>query len=265
MKTSAFCWLSEPHKLMYPYQESILSVVDICDEVVVIVSNSPERPLEKEVDEFLSSIPKIKKIEKRVWPLHTDSNYDFYREVLQEALDTCSGDYILKFDADMVFPYHFYFGSDEHILYIPRINFFCRNLFMVNLESRDSWVLNKKRCYEFGPHCKISEIPWKQLQFAGKGLYTAKVFSDVCRFPINYDATFFTKERVVDHWKKIRKLFDNVVVSDEQAIQEFMAYQAKKRCKAKAYNNPPHPLRIRDRVLSIDKECWGYDNFGSVQ
>ena len=249
---------------MYPYEESIKSVSNICDEVVVIVSDSIERPLELEVFEFLSKIENVKVVIEEDWPLFIDSTYETYRKALQKALDLSNGDLVLKFDADNVFKDSFreVFNSvTSHISYIPRVNFFGKGTFKINSSSRDTYILNAERCLTEGIDFWISKKSWGSIGFSSS-VETCFFDLSIEEAPVDYDATFFTKPRVIDHWKNIKLLFRGETITNEgELLHDFISYQGRKKQGGIKKDFSFHPEIIQDRIKNISSLCWGHNNF----
>ena len=88
--------------------------------------------------------------------------------------------------------------------------------------------------------------------------------------PINYDATFFTRARMVDFWRKTCETYKNAGLvredashmTDDEVINHYKSYILNKR--RGTVKNYKHPEDIRERVNRLTSDAWGFDNFGGL-
>jgi len=107
MKISGFTIIRNGEKLGYPYLESILSVLPLCDEFIIVVGNSDDETRTKILS--LNS-PKIKIIDT-IWDEKLRAGGQILAQQTNIALDAITGDW------------GFYIQGDEvlHEKYIPAI------------------------------------------------------------------------------------------------------------------------------------------------
>ncbi len=98
MKISGFSFIRNAFILSYPFEESLNSLFDICDEVVIAVGKSEDKTVE-----FIRSIsnPKLKIIETQ-WDENLSYDGLIYSQQTNIALRNCSGDWCIYLQADEV-------------------------------------------------------------------------------------------------------------------------------------------------------------------
>ncbi len=100
MKISGFTFLRNAHKLYYPIQESILSILDIVDEFVIALGKGDEDDNSMALIEALNS-PKIR-IVHTVWDLESYTGGTEYAHQTDIAKNHCSGDWLFYLQGDEV-------------------------------------------------------------------------------------------------------------------------------------------------------------------
>jgi hypothetical protein len=98
MKISGFTFLRNAHKLYYPIEESILSILDLVDEFVVALGKGDENDHSLEILEKINS-PKIKIIHTE-WNLEKYPNGTEYAHQTDLAKATCTGDWLFYLQGD---------------------------------------------------------------------------------------------------------------------------------------------------------------------
>jgi glycosyltransferase involved in cell wall biosynthesis len=98
MKISGFTFVRNGFKLGYPVLESLQSLLDICDEVVIAIGNSDD-----ETEERIKNIgnPKIIII-STVWDETLREGGTILAQQTDIALQHCTGDWLLYLQADEV-------------------------------------------------------------------------------------------------------------------------------------------------------------------
>jgi hypothetical protein len=285
---TAFIILAEPESLQYPYIESIRSLSRLCNRIIInfAAGKTPDvRQLE------VLSLDKIKKIKDELseckidiilddsWPNQEKIQYDDLRNRFQNGLDMCSKGWFLRFDADNIF----YAESIEeikkkldtcksysHIVYFPRIDVINKDTFHINRGSRDLYALNIDLLLKDNIDYSIADkSKWCGIKF-DKSI-TETTIENEKMMPVNYDATFFDKNRLVDFWKKTLILYKNAEMTkesfedmtDDQIILNYKKYIFKKRTNP--YKVIKHPEDITDRVNNLTPLQWGYDNFKEIK
>lgn len=100
MKISGFTFLRNAHKLYYPIEESILSILDLVDEFVIALGKGDENDSSLEILEKINS-PKIKIIHTE-WDLEKYPNGTEYAHQTDLAKSACTGDWLFYLQGDEV-------------------------------------------------------------------------------------------------------------------------------------------------------------------
>jgi hypothetical protein len=286
---TAFLILAEPHKLLYPYAESVRSLASFCDRIIInFAAGRSEGTRQFEVESFENLCQIAKEFPGCKFNILLDENwanqdiiqYDNIRAMFQNALDVCESGWFFRFDGDNVF-----FSSEagrirealyalrdkRHIVYFPRVDVVNKGEFFVNQRSRDLYAVNIDLLKQDGIEFRISpnKTEWCRASFSRS--VEEEVISDIDLMPVNYDATFFTKRRLIDFWKKTCNLYKNAGMSDDnldcktddQILAHYKSYIAKKR--RATVKDRRHPEDISERIRNITPDCWGYDNFGGLR
>lgn len=285
MKITAFCMLAEPEKLMYPYLESITSVTHFVDEIIINFaaadsSDQNHRQFEEQsYNKIIELQNKVKdyckitiKLDKN-WKYQKNQSYEELRLLIQKALDDCNEGWFFKFDADHVFNKKFIndikslFDDQTDRINFGRVNVVNKNTITTNLSSQDTYAINitnlknKNLRFEVG-----DQKNWCQIVVCGN--YNTKTVNDLNLMPFNYDATFFTKERIIDFWKKTEEAYSFVHnrinrfenMTNEEVMNSFFEYKKKKNSN-NLIKNFTHPEDIKEKIENISDLCWGYNNF----
>ncbi len=108
MKVSGFTIIKNGVKYFYPFKEAILSILPLCDEVIVNVGDSEDNTLE-----IIESIKSDKiKIIKSVWDMSLRENGELLSTETNRALKECTGEWCVYIQADEVL----------HEKFIPAVN-----------------------------------------------------------------------------------------------------------------------------------------------
>jgi len=186
MKISCFYVMTEPEKMGFPYMESIISSLSICDEIVIVLGRDEEASerkinnlkafLKKDQEVFLGD-PRvgsffygreIKVIKTNTWP-EKNWNYDAMRDHIQIGLESCTGDLCMKIDADHVFRSQYSeeikdviigYASLSHMTPINLVDFYRYHLggfkSIPTKQSKSCYIINKKNLKEDNLTCRIS-------------------------------------------------------------------------------------------------------------
>lgn len=106
MKVSGFTIIRNGEKYFYPFKEAILSILPLCDEMIVDVGYSEDNTLE-----IVKSISEKIKILSHPWDMSLRKNGELLSTETNYALKNCSGDWCFYIQADEVL----------HEKYIPQI------------------------------------------------------------------------------------------------------------------------------------------------
>jgi hypothetical protein len=280
--------LAEPELLQYPYAESLRSLARFCDRIIINFA-AGTRPGVRQMER--ASLQKISDISQKYeqctievmldesWPEQRNLTYEDLRIRFQHALDKCKSGWFLRFDGDNVFSHS---AADAvkkkltemsercHIAYFPRVDVINRENFYVNSGSRDLYALNVDLLNrdQLGYRISRNKRAWCRAEIDGSPVID--VISDTSMMPINYDATFFTRARIVDFWRKTCETYRNAglestdvdSMSDDDIIRHYKAYILHKRRRTD--RTFTHPEDIRDRVSRMTPDHWGFDNFGGL-
>lgn len=98
MKLSGFSFVRNAFLLSYPFEASIQSLLNICNEVVVVVGNS-----EDETEDYIKSLSNTKlKVINTIWDSDLTRDGLIYSQQTNIALQNCSGDWCIYLQADEV-------------------------------------------------------------------------------------------------------------------------------------------------------------------
>lgn len=281
---TAFCILAEPEKLLYPYIESIRSVSHFCEKIIINFAanrddNSQYRKFET------SSYDKICKLQEEVsdhceiilkfdttWKIQKNQTYNDWRDKFQSTLNEIESGWFLKFDADNVFrkeksqEIRSLFARDLELIVFRRANVIDKARITINAQSSDIYAVNIDNLKKKRINYRIGDInKWCQILIDGN--HNRLIVDDKELIPFNYDATFFTRERVIDFWRRTEEVYSNaqkrpdrfVDKTDEYVMKDFISYKIRKL--GPIILNSIHPEDIRERFENIGKEFWGYSNF----
>jgi len=286
---TAFLILAEPETLQYPYAESLRSLARFCDKIIINFA-AGKTPGVRQLE--VRSLEKIIQITRQFpscnfdivldqsWPEQQNLQYEDLRQRFQSGLDKCESGWFLRFDGDNIFSYSsadairkkMQESSDtRHILHIPRVDVVNKRTCYINRNSRDLYALNVSLLKRDGMPYKISanKRMWCKSEILGDVKH--EVIKDVNMLPINYDATFFTRERLIDFWRKTCRMYQNAglsvlevdLMSDEQIVMHYKQYIFSKR--ASTVKMDRHPEDVQNRVDNMTSDFWGYDNFKCLQ
>lgn len=286
---TAFCVLAEPEKLMYPYIESLKSVSHFADKIVVNYAAAEAEPdiyrqfehasyqkLLNLKDEIKSRCELEIKLDKQ-WKLQKLQSYEEIRSILQRSLDECQTEWFFKFDADNIFrkekaeEIKNIFKKSVHKIFFRRINVASLNKIYLNESSEDIYALNIDKLKKDNIDFKIGDIKnWCRPEISSS--HSTFILADKSLAPVNYDATFFTKERLVDFWKKTEEAYSFAqkrenrfaVLNDKEILLNYIQYKSKKDACSNTLKNFVHPEDIRERVNNLDSFYWGFNNFKSL-
>lgn len=284
MSISAFFCFAEPDRLRYPYVESVSSVLDFCDEVVILFAASADpsgRRFEGVSFEALSAIRhptcEVRVLPQAYWPGWADNTYENTRRLLKLGFDSCQGDVVLKVDGDQVFRpeeagrIRSVLSDDgHHQVIFPRINFCGAGRFLTNWANRDIVALRRTALHRDGIGFEVSSEKkrWGQLSFT-REIREHRVTVE-SMLPVNYDCTFMTQDLVIDHWVNADSVYSRELSRPRSfdhddrptVLASFIDYHRRKRAGA-VVRDDFHPHPIRGRIAALDPTMWGYDNFGS--
>jgi len=101
MKVSGFTFIRNGVKFQYPFKESILSILPICDEFIINYGESEDSTLQK-LQELKNKFPKKIKIIKSKWDENLREGGKILAQQTNIALSHCLGDWCFYLQADEV-------------------------------------------------------------------------------------------------------------------------------------------------------------------
>jgi hypothetical protein len=279
--------LAEPEKLMYPYIESIRSVSHFSDRIVVNYAANVGDPNMRQFEE--SSYRRLLDLKEEVknhceiiikmdlgWKLQILQKYEDWKHMFQKSIDECSEGWFMKFDADNIFyknsasKIKSLFNDETDYLVFSRINMIDRKTFIMNNDCKDIYAVNISSLKKKNIAFEVGDISsWCVVNVKQK--HTRRTINDPELVCINYDATFFTKERVVDFWRKTEDAYSTAQnranrflnESDDAVVSSFINYKKNRLGSLKKGNSPnfTHPQDITEKIRSLSEIHWGFDNF----
>lgn len=285
-KITSFLMLAEPERLQYPYAESIASLASFSDQVLInfAASNDPKyRKFEKEShdrlielrDQFSSSC-EIKILLNECWSYQHEQKYDEIRNNIQTVLNEVDDGWFLKCDGDNVFQdpdgiraLFEDMKDDFHLVSFPRIDVINKSKFCVNPGSRDIYAFNVGRLKKDNIEFSISKDPNNWCRPTIDKNYQHFVVPDMRHMPVNYDATFFDKSRLIEFWRKTAEAYETSIglenpiraMSDDQVIDDYVRYRRKK-VGGRGVADIKHPRFVKGKIDRLTPDIWGFDNFG---
>lgn len=101
-KLSAYSYLKNADLFDYPWIESLNSVLEVCDEVIVSYASDSQDKSSERLKAFAAEQPKLKLFETRLWETARLEG-ETIRLVAEEAMAACSGDWLWHLQADEVY------------------------------------------------------------------------------------------------------------------------------------------------------------------
>ena len=271
MKISAFTVITEPEKMGYPYLESIMSFSEFCDEVVVVAGRK-----EQKSEELIQRIDNVKFINTNSWPV--DWHYDCMRDHFNIGLLNSKGDFSFKFDVDHIFDRR-YIEKLKSILDTCYENTHIIRLFSYNILRKDKVYIKHKYLGTFIVNRSLLNANGIDYGFSNErgsnqvAAKNVKLIEKRVDLPIfNYCNFFMTKQQIIEksrrwHSAFFRKFGDEnsnlINVDDNSVFKRYCDYVITvELSRAKAIDINMHPEIIRERVMNVGDDKWGYSNFG---
>ena len=271
LRFSAYTIVTEPELMGFPYLEAVQSFARFMDEVVVVAGRC-----EASSEASLRALPNVKYINTDAWP--EDWDYDVMRYHFNLALQECTGDVAIKFDADHVlsgstFPHLAESVEDEigqtHFWYLRQANVLRHDFVYMKEGGSASYVVNKRLFRKQGRSVIVSNASGSNVPVAESGETTS---TRLPHFFVNYDNTFMTKEQIIKRWRAWDCAFIRTIgksmftppldgVPDDEMVGVMHRYMKGRFRHARPIRLHFHPAVIRDRIASLSPEQWGYSCF----
>lgn len=101
-RLSAYSYLKNAERFDYPFIESLMSVMDVCDEVVVSYASDSEDDTTSHLQKLAQLFPKLKLFETDVWTIQRPGG-ETIALAATEAMQHCNGDWLWHVQADEVY------------------------------------------------------------------------------------------------------------------------------------------------------------------
>jgi hypothetical protein len=289
MSISFFCIATEPIKNMYPIKESINSILPLADEIIIVFGREEEETYKY----FKNLDKKIKIYNTNKWPI--DWSYDVMTYHFDYALKQCTGDICIKVDIDHIYKQ---VNKNEielfrnnllsnlnknHIIWIPKLNYLPKNKFLKI--KRGTYCINKKLLDNENKKFYIGRKKYVNTIIIEEKYNEIEIDNLDMAF-LNYDCTFMTRKKLIEkqyYWyNAYLKLFgslshfnvpDDILNRDNDMIdfvvnrvKERIKWAQKKTLKGQNYffnfDFNFNPKVIRERLLNLDENQYGYNYFG---
>ena len=102
-KISVYTYLKNGEKFDYPFLESILSVIEVCDECIVCCASDSEDQTWLYLQRLEKMFPKIRLLPSELWKEKNLVDGAVIRLAAEEAMSYCTGDWLWHLQADEVY------------------------------------------------------------------------------------------------------------------------------------------------------------------
>lgn len=292
MKIATFYTLAEPEKLSYPYLEAIESCCQYSDVVITYFAsnkndNEEYRKFEQvSHDKIVDTCSRLNKeavfIYEDEWPSHGKLPYKklrgFFITGIQKAIDL-NIDFLVKVDADNVFPYDTGAAFREFIenliredyisFSMPRKTVVNKDFYYLNQNSRDTYGFNLHLLKEKSQDVWLEKTLEEWLRYIPAKLGKDYRLNNAPFIPYNYDCFFFDKQRIKEFWKLSYDLYrfngrfnkDVSGLSEEEMIRSFATEKFRKAIHSSFIKIQNHDY-LESRIAKLTDTVWGYNNFG---
>lgn len=280
MKISAFACITDPVKRQDPYLESITSVLEWADELVIVDGSRDGTGYKEEIGDMCKD--KTFVYVPMLWP--NNWSWEELPKHLNAGLRACTGDFAIKFDVDYVFHEKtrttlnnaLFVGRREKTLTLQKISAVLSTMFyqkgevpfILNMLYRDKLAFGKATnketdlCYPIVVEGMDGEIPYGHVPANSETGRTAASF-------YNYDYTFKTKEvvkREFYNFSRARFKYsgnDSWGKTEEESLEFFLEMMRSRlvNCRYK-FPHPIQPKYIRAKLDSLTPEQFGYNGWG---
>jgi glycosyltransferase involved in cell wall biosynthesis len=102
-RLSVYTYMKNAVRFAYPFEAAILSLLEICDEMVIGYAVDSDDDTEQVLRRLAQAHPKIRLFPSEVWCDPTLRNGEAIRRAAEEAMGHCTGDWLLHLQADEVY------------------------------------------------------------------------------------------------------------------------------------------------------------------
>lgn len=267
MKLSIFTTVTTPELRGDNWKDALRCYGDLADEVVV-VDGSADEPQKNDIK--LGDVHVYRK-----WP--KEFTWEFFGQQFQHGYEACTGDWVIKCDLDYIFHEEDFRNirkSLERLADSPAVTFFKRQFILpdrYNVKSRLACAVNKAA---YGDRIRF-DAGGDLCQPSLDGVHLSSDNIPNLKIPFyNYEKLTKTKQQIMDdqgrmerawfrHYGEYQMKSDG---TDESAFDRWVETQIGK------FNKPQmrihidrHPSYIRDTIMNLTPEQWGYSGFGYLE
>lgn len=268
MKLSIFTTVTNPMSRGDNYTDALDCYQELADEVVIVNGGLPLQNFNN------YHFGKIKIIQHE-WP--KEFEWKFFGEQFQRGYEACTGDWVIKADLDYIFHEEDFRNirkSLERLADSPAVTFFKRQFILpdrYNVKSRLACAVNKAA---YGDRIRF-DAGGDLCQPSLDGVHLSSDNIPNLKIPFyNYEKLTKTKQQIMDdqgrmerawfrHYGEYQMKSDG---TDESAFNRWVETQIGK------FNKPQmrihidrHPSYIRDTIMNLTPEQWGYSGFGYLE
>lgn len=278
MKISAFCLITNPEERQDPFYESLASVQEWANEVVIVNGGKP-------LPEHITGSTKYRVIEI-MKPWEYEWSWEELPIRLNMALEACTGDWALRFDADYIFPRNT--GqlireglpgiNDMRVATVHKFSAILHNKFYTkggvplginkrfdNVKYGRDLSKDTDLCYPIITDGEVDDkgVPLGRLVHAIQtGRVGAKFF--------NYDYTFkteeFTRNEFARFSRAYKRYFGYTKWGDnpDASFDKFIEIMKNRMTRGSLTTIPldKHPEFIREKIKNIKHDQFGYNGWG---
>ena len=285
MKISAFTITTNCIKNQYPVIESIKSVLDKVDELIIVDGHSTDDTVDQ-IKALNSNKITIIQDKETYW----EDDWTYWRmgRNLARGFDECTGDWIIKFDTDYLFQDDYYLRGEfevmtdekRYILSLSRRNFQMTDRYFE--KSQKTLAVNKKLCIETGLDVKWGydlknwglcdeAIVYKETKdnllqgdllrsVAKKGLTGCDIFN----YGYSFRSEEVGKELMFRNMRAFYRQQGKGVPTKENIWESYKCACRNAFEKSKQYpvEFSEHPEVIQERIKNLTPDRQGYNYWG---
>lgn len=288
---SALACITNPEDRGDIYLESIASVIEWCNELVIVDggnSTGVRSKINALVDAYNAKNGRQISMKWVLYPWEYDFNWIELPLHLNAGLDECTSDWIVRFDIDYVFRENVDLKlrdvidrvGDKVALTMQKFSTVLVN--RVYQKGPCLMVFRREAKLRFGmaldkPTDLCEPITWdgdlyKTSEFkkvpVGMSIDPKKIERTRCEF-VNYDYTFKTQGFTRSEFLRFSRAFERFYGStkwghtEEESLSKFVSMMRERLEKCPYnYDVMAHPVYVRERVKAITPEQFGYNGWG---
>lgn len=259
MKLSIFTTLTDPGRRGDNWQDALNCYRELADELVIVSGSNPfSSKTEKEIQLY------------RRWP--NEFSWPFIGQQFQRGYEAATGDWVIHADLDFIF-HEKDFGAIRQALkdypHSPAVSFYKWQFILpdrYNLKSRLVIAVNKAA---FGNRIRFdSGGDLCQPSLDGKELKPEDVPQAGVPF-YNYERMTKTATQIRNDAERMERAYERHFGRKLYSYDNKDAYQGLIDMMVGRFNKPhkeidllDHPKFVRDTIVKLSPEQWGYNGFG---